>query len=112
MTLTATPIPRTLQMAMSSVRDFRSSIRPRRPPGHQNARSALQRETVREAILRELGRGGQSNFVQTGWRPWSGSGPGSMSWYRKPRMVMAHGQMDPKLLEAVMLKFSTRKRIF
>jgi len=64
LTLTATPIPRTLQMAMSGVRDL--SVIETPPAGRLAIRSQVLRfheETIREAIVRELGRGGQTYFV-------------------------------------------------
>jgi transcription-repair coupling factor (superfamily II helicase) len=106
LTLTATPIPRTLQMAMSSVRDL--SIIDTPPAGRLAIKTDVVRssdKTVRDAILRELGRGGQVYFVHNRVETMEQIG----AWLRRlvpeARMVMAHGQMDAKPLEAVMLKF-------
>ncbi len=106
LTLTATPIPRTLQMAMSSVRDL--SIIDTPPAGRLAIKTDVVRasdKTVRDAILRELGRGGQIYFVHNRVETMERIGAWLHQLVPEARMVMAHGQMDGKLLEAVMLKF-------
>ena len=106
LTLTATPIPRTLQMAMSSVRDL--SIIDTPPAGRLAIRTEVVRssdKTVRDAILRELGRGGQIYFVHNRVETMERIGAWLRQLVPEARMVMAHGQMDAKPLEAVMLKF-------
>ncbi len=110
LTLTATPIPRTLQMAMSSVRDL--SIIDTPPAGRLAIKTEVIRlsdKVVRDAIMRELGRGGQVYFVHNRVETMEQI----VAWVRQlvpeARMVMAHGQMDAKPLEAVMLKFVKRE---
>jgi transcription-repair coupling factor (superfamily II helicase) len=106
LTLTATPIPRTLQMAMSSVRDL--SIIDTPPAGRLAIKTDVVRfndKTVRDAILRELGRGGQVYFVHNRVETMERTGAWLRQLVPEARMVMAHGQMDAKPLEAVMLKF-------
>jgi transcription-repair coupling factor (superfamily II helicase) len=106
LTLTATPIPRTLQMAMASVRDL--SIIDTPPPGRLAIRTQVVRshdKVIREAMLRELGRGGQTYFVHNRVETMERIGAWLQELVPEARMVMAHGQMDAKLLEAVMLKF-------
>jgi transcription-repair coupling factor (superfamily II helicase) len=106
LTLTATPIPRTLQMAMSSVRDL--SIIDTPPAGRLAIRTTVVKSSdkaVRDAILRELGRGGQVYFIHNRVETMPATGAWLQQLVPEARMVMAHGQMDPKLLEAVMLKF-------
>ncbi|MYC27411.1 MAG: transcription-repair coupling factor [Nitrospira sp. SB0662_bin_26] len=106
LTLTATPIPRTLQMAFSGVRDL--SVIDTPPPGRLAIRTQVVRfnpNLVREAIRRELARQGQvfyvHNRVETIER--------TAGWLRElvpeARLVMAHGQMNEHVLEGVMLKF-------
>ena len=106
LTLTATPIPRTLQMAFSGVRDL--SVIDTPPPGRLAIRTQVARfnpNLVREAIRRELARQGQvfyvHNRVETIER--------TAGWLRElvpeARLVMAHGQMNEHVLEGVMLKF-------
>ncbi|MGQ0696458.1 MAG: transcription-repair coupling factor [Nitrospiraceae bacterium] len=110
LTLTATPIPRTLQMAMSSVRDL--SIIDTPPAGRLAIKTEVIRSSdkvVRDATMRELGRGGQVYFVHNRVETMEQI----VAWVRQlvpeARMVMAHGQMDAKLLEAVMRKFVKRE---
>ncbi len=110
LTLTATPIPRTLQMAMSSLRDL--SIIETPPAGRLAIKTQVLRyhETaIREAILRELGRGGQVFFVYNRVQSLERMGARLQALVPEARMVMAHGQMDARLLESVMLKFLRRE---
>jgi transcription-repair coupling factor (superfamily II helicase) len=110
LTLTATPIPRTLQMAMSGVRDL--SIIETPPPGRLAIRTQVLRfneETVREAILRELGRGGQVYFVHNRVQTMERMATWLQQLVPEATIAMAHGQMDERLLEAVMLKFIRRE---
>ena len=106
LTLTATPIPRTLQMAMSSVRDL--SIIDTPPAGRLAIKTDVVRfsdKVVRDAILRELGRGGQVYFVHNRVETMERTGAWLRQLVPEARMVMAHGQMNANPLEAVMLKF-------
>ncbi len=110
LTLTATPIPRTLQMAMSSVRDL--SIIDTPPAGRLAIKTEVIRSSdkaVRDAIMRELGRGGQIYFVHNRVETMERIGAWLHQLVPEARMVMAHGQMDAKPLEAVMLKFVKRE---
>ena len=110
LTLTATPIPRTLQMAMSSVRDL--SIIDTPPAGRLAIKTEVVRfsdKAVRDAVLRELGRGGQVYFVHNRVETMERIGAWLRQLIPEARMVMAHGQMDAKPLEAVMLKFVKRE---
>ncbi|WP_455377157.1 transcription-repair coupling factor [Petrachloros mirabilis] len=110
LTLTATPIPRTLQMAMASVRDL--SIIDTPPAGRLSIRTQVVRSSdklIREAILRELGRGGQVYFVHNRVETMERTGAWLQQIVPEARIVMAHGQMDAKPLEAVMLKFFQRE---
>lgn len=110
LTLTATPIPRTLQMALSGVRDL--SIIETPPPGRLAIRTQVLRfnpEVIREAIVRELGRGGQVFFVHNRVQTIERMGTWVQELVPEARVVIAHGQMDERLLEAVMLKFLRRE---
>jgi transcription-repair coupling factor (superfamily II helicase) len=110
LTLTATPIPRTLQMAMSSVRDL--SIIDTPPAGRLAIKTEVIRfsdKAVRDAILRELGRGGQVYFVHNRVETMERIGAWLHQLIPEARLVMAHGQMDARPLEAVMLKFVKRE---
>ncbi len=110
LTLTATPIPRTLQLAMSSLRDL--SIIETPPAGRLAIKTQVLRyhETaIREAIIRELGRGGQVFFVHNRVQTMERMGAKLQALVPEARVVMAHGQMDARLLESVMLKFLRRE---
>ncbi|MDQ6734609.1 MAG: transcription-repair coupling factor [Nitrospirota bacterium] len=109
LTLTATPIPRTLQMAMSGLRDL--SVIETPPAGRLAIRTQVMRfneETVREAIMRELGRGGQVYFVHNRVQTMERTATWLQQLIPEARIVMAHGQMDERLLEGVMMKFLKR----
>ncbi|MER3422258.1 MAG: transcription-repair coupling factor, partial [Nitrospiraceae bacterium] len=110
LTLTATPIPRTLQMAMAGVRDL--SIIETPPAGRLAIRTQVLRfnkEVVREAIVRELGRGGQVFFVHNRVQTMERTATWLQELVPEARIVMAHGQMDERVLEGVMLKFIRRE---
>ncbi len=110
LTLTATPIPRTLQLALSGVRDL--SVIETPPAGRLAIRSQVLRfnETViREAILREVGRGGQAFFVHNRVQSMERMATWLQHLVPEARVVMAHGQMDERLLESVMLRFLRRE---
>ena len=109
LTLTATPIPRTLQMAMSGLRDL--SVIETPPAGRLAIRTQVMRfheDTIREAVLREIGRGGQVYFVHNRVQTMERTATWLQQLIPEARIVMAHGQMDERLLEGVMLKFLKR----
>jgi len=106
LTLTATPIPRTLQMSLLGIRDYsllRTAPRERRPVITQVAE--YSDKLVREAVLRELDRQGQIFFIHN--RVESIGLIYERLRYLLPdvRMALAHGQMPPRELERVMLGF-------
>jgi len=110
LTLTATPIPRTLQMALSGLRDLSTIETP--PPDRLAIRTQVVRfgtGIIREAILRELGRGGQVFFVHNRVQDIERMGAWLKDLVPEARIVVAHGQMDPRPLEATMLKFHRRE---
>ena len=106
LTLTATPIPRTLQMAMSGLREL-STIQT--PPVDRLAVRTYVMEwddmVMREALLREHHRGGQSFIVV----PRIADMPDVEEWLRKTvpevKSVSAHGQMSPGEVEERMSAF-------
>ncbi|MET0588943.1 MAG: transcription-repair coupling factor [Novosphingobium sp.] len=110
LTLTATPIPRTLQMAMSGLREL-STIQT--PPVDRLAVRTYVMEwddmVMREALLREHHRGGQSFIVV----PRIADMPEVEDWLRKSvpevKFVAAHGQMAPSEVEEHMSAFYERK---
>ena len=110
LTLTATPIPRTLQMAMSGLRDL--SVIQTPPVDRLAVRtyvSPWDPVVVREALLREHYRGGQSFFVV----PRIADLADVEEWLREEvpeiKAVTAHGQMSPTEVEERMSAFYDRK---
>ncbi|MEK7222049.1 MAG: transcription-repair coupling factor, partial [Nitrospirota bacterium] len=110
LTLTATPIPRTLQMAMSGLRDL--SVIETPPADRLAIRTQVVRfgkGIIREAILHELARGGQVFFVHNRVQGIERTGAWLKELVPEARIVVAHGQMEPRLLESVMLRFHRRE---
>ena len=107
LTLTATPIPRTLHMSLSGVRDMSTMETPpeERLP-IKTYISEYDERLIREAILREFDRGGQVFFVHN--RVNSIHRIASRLAELVPEAVIAigHGQMPEEQLESVMLEFS------
>ncbi len=107
LTLTATPIPRTLHMSLNGIRDISIITTPPedRLPIHSEVVKFDER-LVQEVIERELGRGGQVFFVHN--RVQSIDSAVSLIGRLVPgaRIGMAHGQMNERKLEQVMLEFS------
>jgi transcription-repair coupling factor (superfamily II helicase) len=106
LTLTATPIPRTLNMAMSGIRDL-SIIAT--PPARRMAVKTLisqwDRAVLREALLRELQRGGQVFFLHNQVRNIERIAREVQELAPQARVAVAHGQMAERELESVMLDF-------
>ncbi|WP_445773159.1 transcription-repair coupling factor [Shewanella sp.] len=106
LTLTATPIPRTLNMAMSGMRDL-SIIAT--PPAKRLAVKTFVREydqaTVREAILREILRGGQVYYLHNNVETIEKTAQNIRDLLPEARVVTAHGQMRERDLEKVMSDF-------
>ncbi len=106
LTLTATPIPRTLQMAFSGVRDL--SVIETPPPGRLAIRTQVLRfnpNTIRDAIRRELARDGQIFYVHNRVQSMERAASLVQGLVPEARILMAHGQMNEHVLEGVMLKF-------
>ena len=106
LTLTATPIPRTLQMAFSGVRDL--SVIDTPPPGRLAIRTQVLRFdpiVVREAIRKELTRAGQVFYVHNRVQTMEQTATWLQEIVPEARIVMAHGQMPEHILEQTMLKF-------
>jgi transcription-repair coupling factor (superfamily II helicase) len=110
LTLTATPIPRTLQMAMSGLREL--SVIQTPPVDRLAVRTYVtpwDGVVIREALLREHYRGGQSFFVA----PRIADLPDLEEWLRQEvpevKVVTAHGQMSASEVESRMSAFYDRK---
>jgi len=106
LTLTATPIPRTLNMAMSGIRDL-SIIAT--PPARRMAVKTLisewDRGVLRDALMRELQRGGQVFFLHNEVRSIARMAREVQELAPQARLAVAHGQMPERELEQVMLDF-------
>jgi transcription-repair coupling factor (superfamily II helicase) len=106
LTLTATPIPRTLNMALSGLRDI-SLIQT--PPNERLSIKTyicgFDEETLTNAIRLELHRGGQVFFVHNRIKDLDHYYDLIKKWVPESRPVIAHGQMDEKILEETILKF-------
>jgi transcription-repair coupling factor (superfamily II helicase) len=109
LTLSATPIPRTLHMAMLGIRDISSLAT---PPLDRRAIVTQVRmwddELIREALLRELSRDGQVYFVHNFVRDIHTVANHVRALVPDARVVVGHGQMNAHELEEVMLRFMRR----
>jgi transcription-repair coupling factor (superfamily II helicase) len=108
--LTATPIPRTLSMALSDIRDL-SIIET--PPEERLAVksfvSHFDRTLIKEALERELERNGQVFFVHNRIKDIHEIADYLQRLLPSLRTAVAHGQMEEKRLEEVMLRFYERE---
>ena len=110
LTLTATPIPRTLNMAMSGIRDL-SIIAT--PPARRIAVKTLVAQwdnaMLREALQREIQRGGQVFFLHNEVKSIERIAREVGELVPEARVRVAHGQMPERDLEAVMLDFHRQR---
>ena len=110
LTLTATPIPRTLNMALSDIREL-SIIST--PPSRRLAVKTFVREwndaLLKEAMLREIKRGGQVFFLHNRVESINATAERVQKLMPEARVQIAHGQMPEKELERVMLDFYHRR---
>ena len=110
LTLTATPIPRTLQLALSGVRDLSLITTP--PIDRLAVRTFVtpfDTLVIREALLREHYRGGQSFFVAPRISDLNDAMAFLKATVPEVKPALAHGQMAPTVLEEVMTAFYERK---
>ncbi|MGE0001013.1 MAG: transcription-repair coupling factor [Fimbriimonadaceae bacterium] len=106
LSLSATPIPRTLNMALMEIRPISLINDP--PPGRLAIRSHVRTfssEVVREAILRELARGGQVYYVYNKVEGIHHVAERIRQLVPTARVAVGHGQMHEKEIEPVMLGF-------
>jgi transcription-repair coupling factor (superfamily II helicase) len=106
LTLTATPIPRTLQLSLFGARDMSIINTPPkdRLPIHTEI-AKFDKELIAEAILREVDRGGQIYFVHNRVQTIEAMYRFLKDLLPQVRIAVAHGQMEERLLEKVMLEF-------
>lgn len=106
LTLTATPIPRTLQMSLLEIRDLSLINTP--PPNRQAIRTSIinfNEEVIREAIREEVGRSGQVFFVHNRVKDIEAVASMLRELVPEGCLAIAHGQMRERALEEVMMKF-------
>ncbi|MBS1636600.1 MAG: transcription-repair coupling factor [Bacteroidetes bacterium] len=106
LTLTATPIPRTLQFSLMGARDLSVISTP--PPNRYPVQTELQpfnEEIIRDAIAYELSRGGQVFFVHNKVQNIAEVAGILQRLVPEARIAIGHGQMDGDKLEDIMLGF-------
>ncbi|OGL04462.1 MAG: transcription-repair coupling factor, partial [Candidatus Rokubacteria bacterium RIFCSPHIGHO2_12_FULL_73_22] len=106
--LTATPIPRTLYMSLSGVRDM--SVIETPPLDRLPVETVVRRfgrGVIKEALERELERGGQVFFVHNRVQSLPTMARFVQELVPDARVIMGHGQMKERALEATMVKFVT-----
>ncbi len=108
LTLSATPIPRTLHMSLSGVRDISALTVP--PPGRQEIETVLgyveDADLVREAILREKNRGGQLFYLHNRVQSIERVAQELQNLVPDCTYAIGHGQMGARELQKVMKAFS------
>jgi transcription-repair coupling factor (superfamily II helicase) len=110
LTMTATPIPRTLNMTLGGLRDLSLIATP--PAGRLSVKTFVGEWSgrgVREAVLRELRRGGQVYFVHNRVETIESTARDLRKLIPEAEIRVAHGQMSERELEQVMLDFYHRR---
>jgi len=106
LTMTATPIPRTLNMSMHSIRDLSIIATP--PAKRLSVKTFVRKQesrVTREAILREILRGGQVYFLHNDVKSIQRAADELADLVPEARIQIAHGQMRERQLEQVMSDF-------
>ena len=106
LTLTATPIPRTLNMAMGGLRELSLITTP--PAARLSIKTFVSQwdtATIREACLREIRRGGQIYFVHNSVDTIEKTAKTVAELVPEARIAVGHGQMRERELEQIMLDF-------
>jgi transcription-repair coupling factor (superfamily II helicase) len=110
LTLTATPIPRTLNMSLAGIRDLSLIIT---PPSKRLSVKTFVRETqdslIKEAVSRELLRGGQVFYLHNEVKSIERTAAHLQEIVPQARIAIAHGQMAERELEKVMADFYHKK---
>jgi transcription-repair coupling factor (superfamily II helicase) len=104
--MSATPIPRTLQMSLAGVRDITVIETP--PEGRRPIKTYVgeyDEQLVKQALERELARGGQAFFLHNRVETIDETAVRIRGLVPQARVEVAHGQMDEKVLEERMLSF-------
>ncbi|MFN3315253.1 MAG: transcription-repair coupling factor, partial [Raineya sp.] len=106
LTLTATPIPRTLHFSLMGARDLSVISTP--PPNRQPVTTEMhvfKEDFIRDAISAELRRGGQVFFVHNRIKDIESLGNLILKLVPDARIGIAHGQMEGSILEKTMMRF-------
>ncbi|MEQ5821103.1 transcription-repair coupling factor [Halomonas sp. SCS19] len=106
LTMTATPIPRTLNMAMSGIRDLSIIATP--PARRLSVKTFVQQReeaVIKEAILREILRGGQVYYLHNEVKTIETAAEKVRELVPDARVAVAHGQLPERSLERVMSDF-------
>jgi len=110
LTLTATPIPRTLAMSLEGIRDFSViATAPQRRLAIKTFVAEYSRGIIREAVLRELNRGGQIYFLHNDIDTIATTAERLADLVPEARLAVAHGQMGERDLEHVMRDFYAQR---
>ncbi len=110
LTMTATPIPRTLNICLNKLRDISTITTP--PPGRLPVITEVRKysnELIREAILREVGRGGQIYFLHNRVQTINAIAERLKSLVPEARFGVAHGKLVSKELEERIMDFKEHK---
>jgi transcription-repair coupling factor (superfamily II helicase) len=110
LTLTATPIPRTLHMSLLGIRDVSTIMTP--PTDRRAVKTFIAErddEIIRDALLREIRRGGQAFFLHNRVNNIEAVTNKLATLVPEARFDFAHGQMSEHLLEEIMHRFIEHK---
>ena len=110
LTLTATPIPRTLNLAFSGLRDLSIIATP--PAGRLSIKTLIRHDDdhiIKEAVLRELNRGGQVYFLHNDIKTIAAAAERLQNLVPQAKIRFAHGRMEKSGLETTMNDFYRRR---
>jgi transcription-repair coupling factor (superfamily II helicase) len=110
LTLTATPIPRTLALSLEGIRDFSViATAPEKRLAIKTFVAPFSEGLIREAVMRELKRGGQVYFVHNEVESIQRMGERLARLLPEARLAIGHGQMAERELERVMRDFTAQR---
>src|SRR5687768_3408263 len=110
LTLTATPIPRTLAMSLEGIRDFSViATAPQKRLAIKTFVAPWSEGLIREAVMRELRRGGQAFFLHNEVESIERMGEKLRRLLPEARLAIAHGQLRERDLERVMRDFTAQR---
>lgn len=110
LTLTATPIPRTLNISLNKLRDITTITTP--PPGRLAVITEVRKFSlplIREAVMREIQRGGQIYFLHNRVQTINSVADKLRALLPEARIIVAHGQLGSDALEERILAFKDHK---